>query len=99
MSKHKEVIESAKFKSLVRNRWAFSLLMASIMLLVYFGFLLGIAFSKESFGIKLANGLTVGVLFGLGLIIMAWVMTGIYVLWANSYYDDAVAELKEAAQK
>ncbi len=89
------VLESNEFKSLVKKRWTFSLAMAAIMLLVYFGFLLTIAFRKEFFAQKIASGLTLGIALGLGIIIFAWIMTGIYVKWANSSYDEKVNELTE----
>jgi uncharacterized membrane protein (DUF485 family) len=31
---------------------------------------------------------------GLGIILIAWVMTGIYVFWANNRYDNAVEALR-----
>ena len=64
------------------------------MLLAYFGFILAIAFKKELFAIKLSSNLTLGIVLGLGIIIFAWIMTGIYVNWANNKYDKDVEILK-----
>jgi uncharacterized membrane protein (DUF485 family) len=68
--------------------------MSLLMLLVYFSFLITIAFNKPFFAQKLSGQLTLGIVWGLGIIFFAWFMTGVYVRWANSSYDKTVEELK-----
>lgn len=82
------------FKAFVAQRWRFSLIMAGIMLFAYFGFILIVAFNKSIFAISVSKGLSLGIVAGLGLIILAWAMTGIYVNWANTVYDSKVENLK-----
>jgi uncharacterized membrane protein (DUF485 family) len=65
------------------------------MLAVYFGFILTIAFNKEILASKINDGLTLGIPVGLGIIILAWLLTGVYVRWANNHYDKKVEELKK----
>ncbi|MDX2190477.1 MAG: DUF485 domain-containing protein [Bacteroidota bacterium] len=89
-----KIIQSEDFKNLVKKRWSFSITMAALMLVVYFGFLLSIAFNKTIFAVKLGSGVTIGIILGLGIICFAWIMTGIYVFWANGSYDEEVAKLK-----
>ena len=89
-----QVIESLAFKQLVKKRWSFSLGMSLLMLVVYFSFLITIAFNKSIFAQKMGAQLTLGIVWGLGIIVFAWFMTGIYVYWANSSYDKTVEELK-----
>ncbi len=49
------------------------------MLVVYYSFILVIAFSPATFAVKLGEGVTtVGIPVGLGVIIIAFVLTGIY---------------------
>ena len=93
--KAKVLVDSPAFKNLVKKRWAFSLIMSGLMLFVYFGFLISIAFNKAIFAIKIHQNLTLGIVLGFGIIIFAWLMTGIYVKWANSSYDNTVEELKK----
>jgi uncharacterized membrane protein (DUF485 family) len=64
------------------------------MLLVYFGFMLSIAFYKEFLSIKIGEHVTLGLPIGIGVIVFAWILTGIYIRWANSKYDKAVRELR-----
>lgn len=89
-----DMVNTEEFKLLVKKRWTFSLIMTTIMLFAYFGFILTIAFNKSIFAIKIAPNLTVGIVLGLGIIIFAWLMTGIYVSWANNNYDKDVEILK-----
>lgn len=88
------IISSAEFKAFVKKRWTFSIIMSMVILAAYFGFILIVAFNKELFAVKIAPSLSWGIVCGLGLIILAWVMTGIYVNWANNVYDKDVEMLK-----
>jgi uncharacterized membrane protein (DUF485 family) len=57
------------------------------MLVVYFGFILLVAYAKPLLGRKLAPGLSLGILLGALVIGCAWLLTWIYVRWANTHYD------------
>ncbi|MCX7875998.1 MAG: DUF485 domain-containing protein [Melioribacteraceae bacterium] len=94
-----EILNSEKFKNLVKKRLTMSLLFTAIMLLVYFGFILSIAFYKEFLAIKIGEFITLGLPLGIGLIIFAWLLTGYYIRWANSKYDKAVRELRNEILK
>ncbi|PIQ20672.1 MAG: hypothetical protein COW65_13660 [Cytophagales bacterium CG18_big_fil_WC_8_21_14_2_50_42_9] len=89
------ILQSPAFKKLVSRRWAVSLLLTLIILFIYIGFLLVVAFNKELLGTKMSNHLTLAIPVGLGIIFIAWVLTGIYVYWANNAYDTAVQEIKK----
>ena len=89
------ILESAKFKALVRKRMSVSLALTFVMLAVYFGFILIIAFNKELLAMKIGEHMTLGLPIGIGIIIFAWLLTGVYTRWANSSYDRSVRELKK----
>jgi len=89
------ILQSSAFKKLVSRRWAVSLLLTLIILFIYIGFLLVVAFNKELLRTKIDNNLTLAIPVGLGIIFIAWVLTGIYVYWANNTYDTAVQEIKK----
>lgn len=61
----------------------------------YFGFILLVAFNKPLLGTPVADGLSLGILLGALVIVVAWVLTWIYVSWANRHYDSAIRRLKE----
>lgn len=88
------ILESKQFKKLVTDRWKVSIMLTIIMLSVYFGFILLIAFKKELLAYKIGEHLTIGLPIGLGVIILAWVLTGLYVRWANTKYDQEVQSIK-----
>ena len=89
------VLESTAFKKLVSRRWAVSLLLTIIILFIYIGFLLLVAYNKELLATKIGSQITLAIPVGLGIIFTAWVLTGIYVYWANNSYDTAVEEIKK----
>lgn len=76
-------------------------MMTSLMMIVYYGYILLIAFNKEWLATKIGEGYTtsIGIPMGLGVIIFTIVLTNIYVRRANSEFDDEAAQvLKEAGQ-
>lgn len=90
-----EILQSTAFKKLVSRRWAVSLLLTLIILFIYIGFLLLVAYNKELLATKIGSQITLAIPVGLGIIFTAWVLTGIYVYWANNSYDPAVEEIKK----
>lgn len=94
-----EIIQSAEFQALVATKGTVSAILSVIMLAVYFGFILVLAFHKETLGQVIAPGLSVGIPVGLGVILLAWVLTGVYVFWANDKYDGAVSSIRETLRR
>ena len=64
------------------------------MVAVYFGFVLLVAFAKDTVASLVGDTVSVGILLGAGTILIAPILTGIYVWWANRSYDAAAAELR-----
>jgi uncharacterized membrane protein (DUF485 family) len=91
----RQILASDQFKHLVSNRWRVSILLTIVMLTVYFGFILTIAFKKELLATKIGEHLTIGIPIGIGIILLAWTLTGVYVQWANNHYDKQVEEIKK----
>jgi uncharacterized membrane protein (DUF485 family) len=75
-------------------RWRFATILSVLMLSIYFGFILLVAFDKPLLSTLLTEGLSLGILMGAFVIIGAWVLTTVYVKWANTTYDAAVAKIK-----
>ncbi|MEH2358637.1 DUF485 domain-containing protein [Nostoc sp.] len=80
-------------QALAAERWRVSLILSGAMMFIYFGFILLIAFNKPLLGSLVVPGLSLGILLGALVIVSAWVLIFIYVLWANSSYDDQIARL------
>jgi len=76
------------------DRWRISILLTAIMMVIYFGFILLIAYNKPLLATLVTSGLSLGILLGALTIVAVWVLTYIYVHWANNTYDRHVAELQ-----
>lgn len=92
---YQRIEKSARFKELVRKRRAFALLLSVIMLILYVGFILLIAFAPGWLGTPLHAGTNVtrGIPIGVGLIVISFVLTGVYVWRANGEFDRLTREL------
>jgi uncharacterized membrane protein (DUF485 family) len=79
--------------ALAAQRWRVALSLTLTMMFIYFGFILLLAFDKPLMGSLVLPGLSLGILLGVLVIISAWVLIYIYVRWANSSYDEKIAQL------
>lgn len=75
-------------------RWRVAISLTVAMMLVYFGFVLLVAFDKPLLGTVLVSGLSLGMLLGALVIVVAWVLTWIYIRWANTHYDASLRGLR-----
>lgn len=91
-------IDASKLQNLIRKKWIVSLSLTAVMLAIYYGFILVLAFNKELLATKF-GGVTLGLPVGLGVILSACVLTGVYVRWANGPYDAAVREILDSMKK
>ena len=81
---------------LSRQRWRIAVALSAVMIVVYFGFVLLVAFDKPLLGTLLAPGLSLGVLLGALVIVTAWVLTWYYMRWANAHLDWRIDEIRAA---
>ncbi|MBI3854358.1 MAG: DUF485 domain-containing protein [Planctomycetes bacterium] len=91
------LLDDPEFKDLVARKSRISIILTAITLVVYYGFILLIAFNRDVFGVKIVGNVTFGILLGIGVILFSWVFTGIYVRWANSKYDAMVDNIRRKA--
>ena len=88
------ILNNPKFQELVRRRSGFAWILSAAMLAIYCGFILLVAFAKPLMAAKIGSGVTsLGIVLGLGVIIAAFVLTGIYVARANSQFDALTRDL------
>ena len=86
--------DDPRYRQLVRRRGALGAALTVMMLIAYFGFVLLVAFAKPFLAGSLAGGATsVGIPVGLGVILFAIALTGVYVRRANREFDGEVAQL------
>ena len=91
---HNQLLRSPRFQELVRQRARFAWTLSIAMLVIYFGFILLVAFAKPLLATKVGDSVTsLGIILGLGVIVSAFVLTGIYVQRANSRFDEMTRHL------
>lgn len=84
--------------AVTQRRQAIALTLTAVMMAAYFGFILLVAFDKPLLGTLIGRGLSLGIALGAAVIIVAWIVTGVYVYWANKHYDSVVAEARRAQE-
>lgn len=88
------------YQELRSKRLRFGWLLTIAMLVVYYGFIAIIAFDKALLAKRIGSGVTTwGIPVGFGVILFTIVVTAIYVMRANSEYDDLTERVKREALK
>ena len=81
-----------------RNRLGWTLTL--LMLVVYYGFVLLVAFDKELLSRRLGEGVTtLGMPIGFGVIVFTVIITAIYVRRANAEFDTLTESIRMAVGK
>jgi len=93
---NRQILGNAKFRELVRTRSGFAWTLAAIMLAIYLGFILLVAFAPGLMAVKIAGGVTsLGIVLGLVVIVSAFLLVGLYVQRANGRFDDLTRALRK----
>lgn len=78
---------------LARRRWRVALSLSTVMIVIYFGFVLLVAFNKDGLGTLIVPGLSVGIVLGALVIVLTWVVTWFYVRWTGTHIDAEIKRL------
>ncbi|MGN8117383.1 DUF485 domain-containing protein [Labrys sp. 22185] len=99
MSSYKSIEQNPKYQELVRRRRTLSLTLSAIMMVIYFGFILVVAYLPGVLGQHLGTGVTtIGIPIGVLVIVAAFILTGIYVRKANAEFDTLTQEIVKEAR-
>ena len=89
-----------KYRELKAKRTRFGWMLTALMLFVYYGFVLLIAFDKPLLSQRLGNGvMTLGMPLGFGVILFTVAITAYYVLRANAEFDALTEAIVKEASK
>lgn len=90
-----------KFHQLVARRGRFAWILAAIVLSMFYGFVMVVAFNPGTLGQPLSEGsmLTVGVAVELFMFVFFWALTAVYVRRANTEFDGLTQEIVKEAWK
>ncbi len=80
-------------RDLARARWRMALSLSAVMVVIYFGFILLIAFNKPAMAALITPGLSVGIVLGALVIVLTWFVTWFYIKWANKNVDGQVSQM------
>jgi len=96
----KRIASDPNYQELKSKRSSFGWWLTLAMMVVYYGFILLVAFNKEFLSQRMGDGvMTVGIPIGFGVIVFTIVITAIYVRRANSEFDDLAAKVAKAVLK
>jgi uncharacterized membrane protein (DUF485 family) len=88
-----------EFTTLVERRHKLAWSLSALMLAIYFGFILMIAFAPALLGTPIGDGVTtIGIPIGVLVILAAFLLTGIYVYRANATFDPTMEKIVERAK-
>jgi uncharacterized membrane protein (DUF485 family) len=91
----RDMLASPEFRGLVQRRWRVSLALTAALFLVYYGYVLLVAADKALVSRRIGEVTTLGIPLGVAVILASWVLTALYVAWANRVYDKEASRLRE----
>ena len=96
----RRIAGNPKYQELKAKRTRFGWWLTLAMMVVYYGFILLVAFDKEFLSQRFGDGvMTLGIPVGFGVIVFTIVITAVYVRRANSEFDSLAADVAKAVLK
>jgi uncharacterized membrane protein (DUF485 family) len=84
------------YVKLVRDRKSFGWTLSIIVLVIYYGYVALVAFAPNVIATVIGGSITVGLVLFLFIIVVSVLLTGVYVMRANSSYDDLTTAIVAA---
>ena len=91
----RRLLDSPAFHHLVVRRWRISLVLTAALFVMYYGYILLIALNKPFVSTRLGGATPIGIPLGAAVIVGSWVLTAVYIAWANRVYDPEAARLRD----
>jgi uncharacterized membrane protein (DUF485 family) len=90
-----------KFRELEVRRSRLVWLLSAIVLAAYYGLMIVVAFWPNSLHAPLSEGgvVTIGVPIGAAVIVLSWLLTGLYVYRANTTFDELNEQILSEARQ
>jgi len=92
-----KVKNNPKYHELISKRSSFAWILSILVCIIYYGFILVIAFDRELLGMPISEGsvTTIGIPIGVLVILSSFMLTGIYVWRANTTFDELTKQIKQ----
>ncbi len=96
-----KIQNNPKYHQLIKERDTLAWTLTALVLVIYFGFILLVAFAPGLLTqpISATSVIPVGMLVGVGVIVASVVLTGVYVYRANTVFDPLIHEIIQEAAK
>ncbi len=91
----RDVVRSPEFRALASRRALVSVSLTAVLFATYYGYVVLIAADGRVLARTIGGVTTLAIPVGIGVIVVAWVLTAIYVGWANRAYEPRVEKLKK----
>lgn len=98
---YQRVRANPKFHELKARRSRFAWTLAAIVLVTYYSFMMVVAFAPATFTAKIAPGWTLSIGYPIvaGIIVGAWLLTGLYIRRANGEFEALTRDIVSEAKK
>lgn len=92
---YERVRRNPKFQELVRQRSRLALILSAIVLVGYYSFMMVVAFAPDMLHKPMSDdsALSIGFPIGAAIIILSWLLTGVYSHFANGRFQDLTDEI------
>ena len=87
-----------RLRAVGQARRRIALILTAVVMVDYFGFIALIAWNKPLLAYELVPGLSLGILLGALVIVSCWVLTWIYIRWADRHYDPELTAIRRELQ-
>jgi uncharacterized membrane protein (DUF485 family) len=85
-----------QYIELVNKRRSFSVKLGVFVLVMFYAYILTIAFNKEILATKIGDGLTtIAFPIALAILVISFITTVIYVIRANGEFEDLINKVKD----
>ena len=96
----RRIASHPRYQELKAKRTSFGMRLTLAMLVVYYGFILLVAFNKPFLATRLGEGvITYAMPIGFGVIVFTVLITVLYVRTANRDYDTLAEQISKAVLK
>ena len=90
-----------RFAELVGKRTRFAIILSLVVLVPYYSYMLLISLQPQLFAGKITDGsvITIGWPIAALIVVVGWLLTGVYVSRANGEFDSITEEVLKEARK
>lgn len=98
---YQRVRQNPKFQVLVQKRGRLALILSLIVLVSYYALMMAVAFAPEALRTPVAQGSAISIGFPIAavIIIISWLLTGVYSHFANGEFEDLNNEIVAESER